>query len=59
MIDTGKIQNSVKLALCNFNGKELFWENLKGDYENEKLDCYKARLEEIVNSYRSITRKYW
>jgi hypothetical protein len=39
--------------------KESFWENLKEDYENEKLDCYKARLEEIVNSCRSITRKYW
>jgi hypothetical protein len=23
-------------------GEELFWENLKRDHENNKLDCYKA-----------------
>jgi hypothetical protein len=37
----------------------LFWENFQRDYEDEKLDCYEARLEEIVNSCTSVTRKYW
>jgi hypothetical protein len=46
--------------LCiSFNGKEQFWQNLKRDYENDKLDCYEVRLEEIVNICTSISRKYW
>jgi hypothetical protein len=38
--------------LCiSFNGKELFWENLKRDHENNKLKCYKARLQENINTF--------
>jgi hypothetical protein len=42
-----------------FNGKEKIWEILKRDYENNKLDCYEVRLEEIVNTCTSNDRKYW
>jgi hypothetical protein len=37
----------------------MFWQNLKRDYENNALDCYEARLEEIVFTNSSIDRKYW
>jgi hypothetical protein len=42
-----------------FNGKEKFWEILKRDYENNKLDYYEVRLEEIMNTCMSNDRKYW
>jgi hypothetical protein len=42
-----------------FNDKEKFWEILKIDYENNKLDCYEVRLQEIVNTCTSNDRKYW
>jgi hypothetical protein len=42
-----------------YNGKEMFWEILKRDYENDKLGCYEARLKEIVNTCTSSSRKYW
>jgi hypothetical protein len=41
-----------------FNGKEKFWEILKRDYENNNLDCYEVRLEEIVNTCTSNDIKY-
>jgi hypothetical protein len=33
-----------------FNRKEQIWQNLIRDYENDKLDCYQIRLEEIINT---------
>jgi hypothetical protein len=43
--------------LCfSFNEKEQFWENLKRDYTNNKLNCYEARLEEIINCCRSTKK---
>jgi hypothetical protein len=31
---------------------------LKRDYKNDKLDCFEARLEEIINICTSTTGKY-
>jgi hypothetical protein len=42
-----------------YNGKENFWEVLKRDYENDKLECYEISLEEIINTCTSSERKYW
>jgi hypothetical protein len=45
--------------LCvSFNEKEIFWKNLQRDYENDRLDCYEARLEEIINICMSVDRNY-
>jgi hypothetical protein len=42
-----------------FNKKETFWKQLERDYKRGALDCYEARLEEIINKCTSATRKYW
>jgi hypothetical protein len=45
--------------LVGYNKKELFWENIKRDAARGVLDCYEVRLEEIVNSFTNVTKKYW
>jgi hypothetical protein len=45
--------------LVRVNKRETFWNLIKRDAANNKLDCYEIRLEEIVNSFTSVTRKYW
>jgi hypothetical protein len=43
----------------NLTKKGIFWENIKKDNVNGKIDCYEGRLEEIVNSCTDVSRKYW
>jgi hypothetical protein len=45
--------------LVGYNKREAFWENIRRDAVKEVLDCYEIRLEEIVNSFTDVTRKYW
>jgi hypothetical protein len=46
--------------LCvSYNENELSWQNLKRDHENNRLDCYEVRWEEIINTCMSIDKKYW
>jgi hypothetical protein len=54
-----KYEVILKWLRVSFNKKERFLENLKRDYENNKLDCYETRLEEIFNICTSTERKYW
>jgi hypothetical protein len=42
-----------------YNGKGKFWEVLKRDCENDKVGCYEDRVEEIINTCTSNSRKYW
>jgi hypothetical protein len=53
-----KYRTVLNWLSVSYKEKELFWQNLKRDYENDKLDCYESRLEEIVNTCKSITREY-
>jgi hypothetical protein len=45
--------------VSSLNKKEAFWDNIKRDHANGQLNCYELRLEEIVNSFTDVTRKYW
>jgi hypothetical protein len=45
--------------LVGFNKKEVFWENIKRDWARGELDCYEIRLEEFMNPFTNVTRKYW
>jgi hypothetical protein len=54
-----KYETIFKWMLVGYNKREAFWENIKRDAVKGVLDCYKIRLEEIVNSFTDVTRKYW
>jgi hypothetical protein len=54
-----KYETILFWLLVSFNKKEIFWHNIRRDHAKGKLDCYEIRLEEIVNSYTDVTRKYW
>jgi hypothetical protein len=45
--------------LVGNNRREQFWENIKRDATKGVLDCYEIRLEEIVNQFTNVTKKYW
>jgi hypothetical protein len=30
----------------SYGGKEKFWQNIKRDYDTDKLDCHEVRLKE-------------
>jgi hypothetical protein len=52
--------NTILNWLCvSYNGKEIFWQNTKRYYIEDKLDCYETRLEKIINTCTRITSKYW
>jgi hypothetical protein len=53
-----KFRTVLNWFCVSYNGKEMFWQNIKRDFENDKLDCYKVRPEEIINTCTSTTRKY-
>jgi hypothetical protein len=54
-----KYETIFKWMLVGVNKREAFWDLIKRDAANNKLDCYEIRLEEVVNSFTSVTRKYW
>jgi hypothetical protein len=45
--------------LVGVNKREAFWETIRRDASRNMLDCYDIRLEEIVNSFTNVTKKYW
>jgi hypothetical protein len=53
-----KCETIFRWLLVAFNKKEIFWDNIRRDHARGELDCYEIRLEEIVNSFTEVTRKY-
>jgi hypothetical protein len=54
-----KYKTVLNLLCVSFNGKDIFWQNIKRDFDNDRVDCYEVRLEETINTCTSTTRKYW
>jgi hypothetical protein len=54
-----KYETIFKWMLVGVNKREAFWENIKRDASRGVLNCYEIRLEEIVNSFTDVTKKYW
>jgi hypothetical protein len=54
-----KYETIFKWLLVGVNKHEAFWESIRRDASRNKLDCYEIRLEEIVNSFTDVTKKYW
>jgi hypothetical protein len=54
-----KYETIFKWLLGGYNKREQFWENIKRDAAKGVLDCYEIRLEEIVNQFTDVTKKYW
>jgi hypothetical protein len=53
------VQKVLNCLCISFNDKEEFWQNIKRDYDSDKLNCYEVRPEEIVSTYTDIDRKVW
>jgi hypothetical protein len=53
-----KYETIFKWLLVGYNKREPFWQNIKRDAANGVLDCYEIRLEEIVNMFTDVTKKY-
>jgi hypothetical protein len=54
-----KYETIFKWLLVGVNKREAFWDIIKRDASRNMLDCYEIRLEEIVESFTGVTKKYW
>jgi hypothetical protein len=54
-----KYETIFRWMLIAFDKRETFWNNIRRDFNEGKIVCYEIRLEEIVNSFTDVTRKYW
>jgi hypothetical protein len=54
-----KYETIFRWMLVAFDRKETFWDNIRRDFMEGKIGCYEVRLEEIINSFTNVTRKYW